>query len=325
MKPCGAGSYVARRFFSLLAAVVFLAAICCVFVHTGPARPTPRVIEYRATRIAIAVLVGLILGGSGSLLQSALRNPLVDHYLLGVGGGAVFAVYLYYLLSGPPSPYTLSVVAAAGGLLALAATLMVAEAVGGSSASYILAGIGVTSLFSGASVTVSYLVISRHPAAYHLLLGSLVYAVPKWIPVLSAATVVVAAAYAVLAKPLNALLLGDVFAAQLGYDPRRTRLAAVIVAGAASSVTVACCGLIGFIGLAAPHIARLAMGTSDNRWVAPLSMLLGASLLVAADNFSRVYLVSVTGEVPAGAISSSIGAVFYILILTRRLGRRGRL
>ncbi len=305
-----------------LAAALLLAVLSIYFYTQGPGPGIQRVLAYRATRIAAALLAGAVLGGSGLFLQSALRNPLVDHYVLGIGSGAVFAAYVLYLSTGVMDPYALSLAAAVGGLAALAAAVVLAEYVGGSAASYVLAGIGVNSLFSGFSVVLAYIAVSRSRAAYYLLAGSLVAVTRGYIPVLAAALASLVVLYAVYAKPLNALLLGDEYAGQLGYRPGSVRLMVSLVAGASSAAVTACCGLIGFIGLAAPHIARLLLGTGDNRLVAPLSMITGALILLAADNASRIYLAGVVGEIPAGAISSAAGAVFYIAVLAGRMRRR---
>lgn len=252
------------------------------------------------------------------MLQASLRNPLVDHYILGIGGGALFSTYLYLLIA-PYTIYGRLLSSVAGGLGALALTLSVAEYMGGSDVIYVLTGIGVSTALSGLSILLSYFIVVKNPYAMHILLGSLVLASGAWIPILTALLVFNAIIYIVISKPLNAIMIGDDYSYQLGYNPRFYRLLSVIVAGTTSSIVVSCCGLIGFIGLVTPHISRFLLGTSDNRLVMPLSGLLGALILLLADNMSRLVLVSQVGEVPVGAIASVIGAPFFIIILLKRV------
>ncbi len=306
-------------------ALVFLSIY---FLHTGSGAPVPAVIEYRTTRILLAIFAGGILALSGNYLQSALRNPLVDHYILGVGSGAVFSTYLFYLIVdiyGINSSYNLvyfqSASGIVGGLTALTITIIVAEYVGGSDTAYVLAGIGVTSVFSGAAIVLSCFIIPKHPYIVHALIGSLVLASRKWVPILGLLYATSLFSYILLAKPLNAVFLGDEYAHQLGYNPRRIRFFTILYAGVVSSIVVACCGTIGFLGLVVPHLARFLLKTSDNRYTIPLSFVIGSLILLIADNFSRIYLVSSIGEVPVGALVSLMGAPFYLIILAKRLRR----
>jgi len=308
----------------LLSALVLLGFL---FIHLGYGSSSI-IYEYRFNRIMAASLVGLILGLTGALLQSSLRNPLVDHYILGIGSGGVFAVMLFYLVSSATAALALlTIVAGIGGLAALIITIMVAEAVGGSDVAYVLAGIGVNSMFSGASLLLSYMVASKNPFIAYALVGSFVAVDPGWIPLLIFLSILSFILYIFTAKPLNALLIGDEYAAQQGYNPRVARLLIVLLSGVIGASVVACCGLIGFIGLVSPHIARLLLGTSDNRMVPVIAGIVGALLLLLSDNFSRLilagpFLVSV-GEVPAGAIVSLFGAPFFLSIMIRRFRGRG--
>ena len=315
--------------FTTITAVLslLLLVMSYLFLHMGYGSSTI-IYQYRLNRITAAILVGLILGLTGALLQSSLRNPLVDHYILGIGSGGVFAVMLFYLFrSNAYSLALLTIIAAAGGLVALTITIIVAESVGGGDIAYVLAGIGVNSMFSGASLLLSYIVASKNPYIAYALVGSFIAIDPDWIPLLEALSAISFVLYILSSKPLNTLLMGDEYAAQQGYNPRTTRLLIVLFSGVIGASVVACCGLIGFIGLVSPHIARLMLGTSDNRLVPVIAGLTGAILLLLSDNFSRLvlagpFLVSV-GEVPAGAIVSLFGAPFFISIMIRRLRGHG--
>ncbi len=315
--------------FTTITAVLslLLLVLSYLFLHMGYGS-SKIIYQYRLNRIMAAILVGLILGLTGALLQSSLRNPLVDHYILGIGSGGVFAVMLFYLFSS--NAYflaVLTIIAAVGGLAALTITIMVAESVGGGDIAYVLAGIGVNSMFSGASLLLTYVAASKNPYVAYALTGSFIAIDPGWIPLLVVLSALSFVLYIFSSKPLNTLLMGDEYAAQQGYNPRITRLLIVLFSGIIGASVVACCGLIGFIGLVSPHIARLMLGTSDNRLVPVIAGLTGAILLLLSDNFSRLvlagpFLVSV-GEVPAGAIVSLFGAPFFISIMIRRLRGHG--
>ncbi len=278
--------------------------------------------KYRFYRVIEATLAGFILGLSGSYLQASLRNPLVDHYILGIGGGALFSVYLAYLLLSMPL-YMYSLVAVIGGLSALSLTVLIAESIGGGAVAYVLSGLGVNSLFSGLSFLLSYYILVKNPYAIQLLMGSFVIATPDYLPLIIISLAIVVSGYIPLAKPLNALMLGDEYSLQLGYNPRIYRLASIIIAGLSSSIIVGYFGLIGFLGLVSPHIVRFLMGSSDNRYVIPLSGLISSILLLLTDDFSRIYLSTRIGEVPAGAIVSVIGAPFFLLLIIRRFRSGG--
>ncbi len=302
--------------------MIVIIVISYYSLHTGPGGCTPVLLKYRFYRVVESLLSGFILGIVGSYLQSSLRNPLVDHYILGIGSGALFTAYLSVLLITSYSLLTIPVFAVIGGLSALLLTITIAEKIGGSDVAYVLSGLGINSLFSGASILLSYLILTKQPYALTLLVGSFITSSPRYIPHIAFSIAVAVAAYYPLAKPLNALLIGDDYAAQLGYNPRIIRRIAIIVSGIASSIVVSLFGIVGFIGLVSPHIARFMLGTSDNRLVIPLSSLIGGLILLLTDDLSRIYLVTITGEIPAGAVASLIGAPFFLLLIVSRFKGR---
>jgi len=210
-----------------------------------------------------------------------------------------------------------------GGFTALLLTITIAEAIGGTDASYVLAGLGINSLFSGLSILMIYIVSTRYPFAIHLFIGSFINASARNLPLVIGAFIIIISVYPFLAKPLNTLMLGDDYAKQLGYEPSRYRLSAIIIAGSVSSIIVSCFGLIGFVGLVSPHIARLLLKTIDHRTVSPFSAIISATILLLTDDLSRIILSRYIGEIPAGAIVSIIGAPFFLYLLITRL-RAGR-
>ncbi|MEM4487753.1 MAG: iron ABC transporter permease [Desulfurococcaceae archaeon] len=276
---------------------------------------------YRLYRALYSSLAGCILAIAGCILQSALRNPLVDHHVLGVGSGALFASYISILLYSY-TPLLATTFAIIGGLIALALTVIIAEGISGSDVAYVLSGISVTSLFSGLSIFLSYYVTSRYPYAGLMLSGSFVLSRPDYAPYVSAALVLALFGYTALSKKLNVILLGDDHATQLGVKPRHVRFFSALITGLSSSIIVATFGLIGFVGLITPHISRFLSKTSDNRVIVPIASSIGALLLYAADLFSKYVVAPVAGEVPAGALVSLIGSPFFLLLVVKRFKGR---
>ena len=323
-------SMAARLHYSRIALGVILVAvlsallICLIYWSVHYELPNPMdtlIVRYRFNRVLSAVTAGLVLGIAGASLQGCLKNPLVDHYILGVGSGALFAVLLTILVYG----YSLSIApiaAMAGGLLALSLSIFIAESIGGTDASYVLAGLGVNALFSGLSIMLTYMVAMRYAFAIYFLVGSFTLASDKYYLTMLVSAFILLASYPILAKPLNAVLLGDEHAKQLGYNPRIYRFLAVVSAGIASSLIVSCFGIIGFIGLVSPHISRFLIKSVDHRVVIPLSGLVGAILLLLTDDFVRLILSDYVGEIPTGAIVSIFGAPFFLTLLLTRF-RRG--
>lgn len=305
---------------SLFIVLFYLLILSYVLITSGHA---PKgLFEYRMARSISAALVGFVLAISGCLLQTVYRNPLVDHYILGIGGGALFFTYISIIVFGYIGFTLISIFAVIGGLLALLLTVRLAEAISGSDVSYVLAGISVTTLFSGLSLLASYFAIARYRIAGILLLGSFVTSNLYMTIQLLAPTGLVIIGYALLARKLNVILLGDENAIQLGVDPRKTRLLSTMIAGVSASIVVSLYGLIGFIGLVSPHISRLLLKTSDNRVVIPLSGLVGSVLLYTTDQLSRQIVSPVYGEVPVGALVSVVGAPFFMYLLIKRFAGR---
>ncbi|AFL65984.1 FecCD family ABC transporter permease [Desulfurococcus amylolyticus] len=278
----------------------------------------PLLFNYRLSRILSVISTGIIIGLTGVYLQSSLRNPLVDHYILGIGSGSLVFTYLSILIAGG---FTLATPLSSmlGGLLALFLTIILAEKLSGTATSYVLAGIGINSFFSGISALLSYLTIRVYPYAQLLLVGSFIVATDDKLYMLSIPLVISASIMLILAKPLNTLEVSDEFSVITGFNPRVIRLISIIVAGLTSSIVTSLYGLIGFIGLASPHIARYLSGRSDNRVVAPLAAFTSSIILYVTDFTSRRLFAVMWSEIPAGAIASLIGAPFFIyLLLSRR-------
>ena len=282
-------------------------------------------VSIRLPRVLLAALVGAGLATAGAALQGLFRNPLADPALLGVSGGAVLSTAgaLVLGLGGVASavgPAALALAAFVGGLLATLLVWRLARGEHGTSvASLLLAGLAVNAL-AGAG-TGLLLFLADDSALRDIMfwtMGS--FGGTTWSSLLAAAPLLLVACAALLglARPLNALLLGEAEALHLGVDTQRLKRRVVIFAALATGAAVSVSGVIGFVGLLVPHLVRLVVGP-DHRLLLPCAALLGATLLVAADALSRVAVAP--AELPIGIVTTLLGApCFAWLLRGRRVG-----
>lgn len=279
----------------------------------------------RAPRVLMAALVGAGLGVAGAAMQGLFRNPLADPGLIGVSAGAALAAVAAIVLGGSifgaaaglVGLWLLPVAAFAGGL---GATLLMARlgTVGGVTAvaTLLLAGVAVNALAGALTGVLIFMADDRQVRDITFwTLGSL--AGSRWaqVPVVLLLCGVPALLLCLLARPLNALLLGEADAFHLGMRVDAVKRAAVVLAAVAVAAGVAFTGLIGFVGLVVPHLVRLAVG-SDHRLVLPGAALLGAALLVLADLLARS--LAAPAELPVGVVTALLGAPFFLWLLRRR-------
>jgi iron complex transport system permease protein len=269
----------------------------------------------RLPRTLLAVLVGAGLGISGAALQGALRNTLAEPYLLGVSGGA--AVGAVIAVSVGAAFTVLPFASFAGAAIAVSLTLFVAHASGtrGDPRVLIMAGV-VVGAFANAAIMI---ILANEPAstvrgALWWMMGSVADATMTNVAVLAIYLVLGGGALVLWARELDVLTLGDEAAAGLGIDVdsamRRIFLAASMIAAA----TVAGAGLVGFVGLVVPHLARM-MGARRHRPMLCASALIGATLVVASDVIARTVLPP--AELPLGAVTAVIGVPFFLTRVRR--------
>ena len=290
---------------------------------TWPDSWTAIIWQIRFPRIVLAGLVGWALAISGATYQGLFRNPLADPYLIGVASGAGLGATVV-LVTGVPREFfgiSLLPVAAFGtGLVAVSAAYLVARHSRGLALpTLILAGVAIAS-FCGAMI--SLLMIRSDPDIRPLLswlLGGFVSAqwrhslliLPYLLP-----SVLVALAYG---RILNVIQLDDQQATQLGVNVERTKIVLIVAASLATAAAVSFSGLIGFVGLIAPHAVRLVWGM-DYRTLLPMSAIVGAAFLILADMVART--VASPAELPVGIITAFCGAPFFLYLLRKR-GRLG--
>ncbi len=280
------------------------------------------ILELRVARTLFAILTGLALAVAGTLIQAATRNPLASPSILGLQSGALTAVLLAILVSGILTRTMLIVFAFLGSFAAYTLATAIASLAGMTATALILGGIAIASMLSGLSHLLLYLVQSKlFGQPMLILLGSVSIARPSEAPLYALATLCGIATAIAMWKRVNAILLGDDFATQLGYDPRTTRLILASLASILTAVSVSFVGIVSFVGLIAPHIARLVVG-DDARKHIPLSAVSGALIVLLADVFVRAISASSTmGELPISIPTSIVGAaVLSYLVISRTRG-----
>lgn len=287
-----------------------------VLTGTGDAAARSIVLDVRAPRVVLGLLVGASLGLSGAVLQGALRNALAEPWLLGVSGGAAVGAVAAVSL-GASGAALLSAAAFAGGIAAVLVVLLVARAGGSASdpRTLLMAGV-VVGAFANAAIMV---LLAGAPAettrgALWWMMGSLGAA--GWRDGALLALVLAVAAPVLLhgARDLDALALGHDAAASLGVDPVRVSRRLYLAASLLAAGTVAAAGLVGFVGLLVPHVARAVAG-ARHRAVLAVSALAGSGLVVAADLVAR--LARAPAELPLGAVTAMVGVPFFLILLRR--------
>lgn len=276
--------------------------------------------SYRLTRALVAAACGAGLATCGVVLQSLLRNPLADPYLLGISAGASTGAVLVAVLGLGAGAVSLSAGAFAGAICAFALVILLARASGptGASAQIILAGIAGSQLFNAITAFLITKSASSEQARGIMfwLLGNL--SGVRWPAVWLAVPVAVAGLAVCLwhRRALDAFTFGADSAASLGIPVRRVQLLLISCAALVTAVMVSIVGSIGFVGLVIPHAVRLLAGTGHGRLL-PASALGGALFLIAADVLSRTLI---KGQViPVGVVTALVGAPVFSLIL---IGRR---
>ena len=279
----------------------------------------------RLPRVLQGLLAGSALAVSGVLLQALFRNPLADPALIGVSAGAALGAVAVIVLgatllvgvSRVLGVWTLPLAAFAGALLTALLVFALARRDGVlDPTTMLLCGIAINALTGAGIGLLTYLASDEQLRNLTFWsLGSLGAATWGSLMGMAPVALVLLVGAPLLARPLNALLLGESEALHLGIAVERLKRWVITLAAAGAGAVVAVCGVIGFIGLIAPHMARLLAGP-DHRVVLPLAALLGASLLTAGDLIARVAVRP--AELPIGILTALLGAPFFLWLLRRR-------
>jgi iron complex transport system permease protein len=285
-------------------------------------------LEIRLPRILMAIFAGTALATAGALMQGSLGNPLVSPLTLGVASGAslgaALAIILGFSVIANVIPNTILVANTfAFSLIVVFIILKLGQVRGVSAESYILVGIAITFIAGAIVSTLTYFATDQQLAQLtHWSFGSV--SRPNLVTVLWVG-IILGAIFPRLMNyswDLNTLALGgDDFAISTGVDPAAVRKNILIISALITSLIIAFTGLIGFVGLAAPHIGRLVIG-NDYRKLIPCSALIGALLVLIADTIGRTIVAPIV--IPVGVMLSILGGPFFLyLLLARRSERYG--
>lgn len=273
----------------------------------------------RLPRVAAAVLVGAALAAAGASYQALFRNPLVSPDILGVSAGAGLGAVAGIFLSLPVAAIQAS--AFAGGMVAVGAVTLVASLVRNTDRTLTLVLIGVViGALAGAATSLLKVMADPYdqlPAITFWLLGSLAAITTDDILPALPAVLVGLVPLALLRWRINVLSLGDEEARALGVEAGRTRFLVIAAATLITASVTALAGVVGWVGLVIPHIARMLVGPGFSRLL-PASVLIGAGYFLVVDTLARTMAQA---EVPLGILTAVIGAPFFVWLLAR--GRRG--
>lgn len=284
------------------------------------------VMESRLPQAVTAMLCGGSLAVCGLLLQTAFRNPLAGPGIFGVNSGAGLGVALVMLFfGGSVSAGTVSVggfmavlVAAFAGAIGVMALIFFFSTLVRSHVMLLIVGIMIGYMAGSAVSLLNFFATDEGVRSYMVWgMGSFSGVSLRMLPVFSIISLLALAVSLTLAKPLNALMLGDRYAENLGISIVRVRNSLLLVTGVLTAVTTAFCGPVSFIGLAVPHIARLLLGTDNHRVLLPATILTGAAVALLCNILT--VLPGESGVVPLNAVTPIIGApVVIYVILSRR-------
>ena len=266
-----------------------------------------------------AIVAGASLAVAGSLMQSLMNNPLADPYSTGISSGACFGAVSAIIVGASfatlSSEIGIVVNAFIGAMVPALAIIVIAKKVQMTPATLILIGTALSYFFNS---LVTYMMVTTDAdslqSAYMWQIGSLSNITWDDLPIIVLITLIGIVFSMMMSRQLNVLALGDKSAKTLGLDVEGFRTLCLTIMAIMTASIVAFTGIIGFVGLVAPHVVRLIIG-SDNKFVLPISMSVGALLLIIADYFA------VTLALPVGIVMSVIGSpIFFILIVWQKKG-----
>ncbi len=271
----------------------------------------------RLPRILTAILAGMTLSAAGYVFQMLFGNPLVEPGFLGVSQGAAFGAALAIVVFSNAA-WLVQGMAAFFGILALATTYYMAHKVryGGWVLRLVLAGIAISALFSSGVGVLKYFAdpLKELPEITFWLLGGL-YGITwtRFLSILPAVVIGLIILYRMRWR-LNVLSLSDETAFSLGAAPQRERALLLVAAVVATAAIISVAGMVGWVGLIMPHIARRLFG-ADARYSLTASMILGAAFMLICDDLARTLMA---GEIPLGILTSLIGAVGFMILMTNQ-------
>lgn len=273
---------------------------------------TTIVFEIRLPRIMAAIVVGAALAIAGAAFQSIFQNPLVSSDLLGVSNGAGFGAALAILISG--TNLVTQVLAFFFGMISVSITYLISRAYkAGGILVLVLSGVAISAFFSALISGIKFIADpdDKLPEIVYWLLGSLASVNLDKLLMIIVPLIIGFAILLLLRWQMNILAMGDEEAQSLGLNPSRVRLLIIIACTLLTSAAVSISGIIGWIGLIIPHVARIIVGP-NNKILIPASLSLGASFLLFVDNISRAWI---SVEIPIGILTAIIGVPIFLYLL----------
>jgi iron complex transport system permease protein len=282
------------------------------------------VIESRLPQAITALLCGAALAASGLLLQTAFRNPLADPSIFGISSGAGLGVALTMLLLGGSlsigslqlGGFIAVIMAAFVGAMLVTAIIFFFSTMVKNNVMLLIIGIMIGYLSSSAITLLNFFATDEGVKSYMVWgMGSFGGVTMAHTPIFATITIAGIIGTLMLIKPLNALMLGDRYAENLGFNIRHIRNWLLVITGVLTAITTAFCGPISFIGLAVPHIARLLFRTDNHRLLLPATLFCGAAVALLCNIIC--YLPGENGIIPLGAVTPIMGAPVIIYIITK--------
>ena len=284
--------------------------------------------EARIPQAITAILCGAALAGSGLMLQTAFNNPLAGPSILGINSGASLGVALVMLLGGgtlATAGVTLSgffsiVLGAFIGSMVVMGVILFFSTLIKSNIMLLITGIMIGYITSSAISLLNFFATAEGVHSYMIWgMGNFSGVSLEQMPYFAAFTLSGLVLAILLIKPLNALLLGNRYAENLGVNIKRTRNLLLISTGILTAVTTAFCGPVSFIGLAVPHIARLLLGTSNHNSLLPVTLLTGSAVALLCSLIC--ILPGESGIIPLNAVTPVLGApvILYVIVNQRRI------
>lgn len=283
------------------------------------------IMQSRLPQALTAILCGSALAASGLMLQTAFRNPLAGPSVFGINSGAGLGVALVMLFLGGSisagsvnlTGFVAVLVAAFLGAMAVMAIIFFFSTIVRSHVMLLIIGIMIGYIANSAISLFNFFATDEGVKSYLVWgLGSFGGVPMRIMPWFALITIIGLIGSLLLIKPLNALMLGDHYAENLGVHIIRTRNWLLIITGLLTAVTTAFCGPVAFIGLAVPHIARLLLKTDNHRSLLPATMLMGAVIALLCNLIS--FLPGENGIIPLNAITPLIGAPVIIYVILKK-------
>ena len=283
------------------------------------------VLDSRLPQAITALLCGAALSVSGLMLQTAFRNPLAGPGIFGISSGASLGVAVVMLtfgggsvsLAGMPLAGFVAVIAAAfTGAMAVMGVILAFAAVVRSNVMLLIIGIMTGYIASSVISLLNFFATDEGVQSYIIWgMGNFGGVTMDRLPLFSTVCLIGLAAAAMLVKPLNALLLGEQYAQNLGVNIRAVRYSLLIVTGLLTAITTAFCGPVAFIGLAVPHIARLLIGTNNHNSLMPMTVATGAAVALLCNMLC--VMPGDGGIIPLNAVTPLVGAPVVIYVIMR--------